>query len=359
MNIMEADSDSEAGVNEMSHSLFNIFSYEEWEQDPEVVTNIDRHSSCLCIGWPGPPSPPKLHPTVDRLGSVLLPWHLAVSRDASLIAALGNAVLEVWSNRENYSQQLVGRRWVERDMAPQWRHLVWTADRNLLLVVVEVCDTFGNQVYQLISPRLPFSQTGWADSIRSGLVSTSYTGVFFTEARVSELVLVDFSGQINSFYVSLTGYQEISSYSLDWSVTAATFCSCYSLLLTAGGPDHPLTGKSRLVGNAIHAGIVVLRLLNDSPQCVELLDDAEQSVLTSRAWLPALPFIASAPIQDFITKLSISSCGSRLAVLHQSGTIKLWLKPSLVLESSTRLEEQPLHDECNPQLLQVLPGGAV
>ena len=172
--------------------------------------------------------------------------------------------------------------------------------------------------------------------------------------QVSELILVDFSGQTNSFYVSLTGYQEMSSYSLGWSVTAATFCSCHSLLLTAGGPDHPLTGKSRLVGRASHAGIVALRLLNDSPHYVELLDAEEQSVLTSRAWLPDLPFISSAPIQDFITKLSISSCGSRLAVLHQSGTLSVWLIPSLVLESSTRLEEQPLQDECNPQLLQVL-----
>ena len=91
-----------------------------------------------------------LPPTVERLGSALLPWHLAVSPDASLIAVLGDAVLEVWSSRENYSQ-LVGRRGVERDMAPQWRHLVWTADCSLLAVAsssgaVEVCDTVGNQV---------------------------------------------------------------------------------------------------------------------------------------------------------------------------------------------------------------------
>ena len=174
------------------------------------------------------------------------------------------------------------------------------------------------------------------------------------DTQVSELVLVDFSGQINSFFVSLTGYQELSSYSLGWSVTAATFCSCHSLLLTAGGPDHPLAGKSRLVGRASHAGIVALRLLNDTPHYVELLDAEEQSLLSSRPWLPALPFISSSPSQDYITKLSVSNSGSRLAVLHQSGTLSVWLLPSLVLESSTRLEEQPLHDECNPQLLQVL-----
>ena len=166
-------------------------------------------------------------------------------------------------------------------------------------------------------------------------------------------MLVDFSGQINSFFVSLTGYQECSSYSLGWSVTAAAYCSCHNLLLTAGGPGHPLTGKSRLVGRASHAGIVALRLVNDSPYYVELLDAEEQSVLSSRAWLPSLPFISSTPTEDYIIKMSISNCGSRLACLHQSGTLSVWLVPSLVLKSSTRLEEQPLHDECNPQLLQV------
>ena len=33
--------------------------------------------------------------------------------------------------------------------------------------------------------------------------------------------------------------EQMSSYSLGWSVTSATFCSCRSLLLNAGGPDHP------------------------------------------------------------------------------------------------------------------------
>ena len=74
-----------------------------------------------------------------------------MSPDASLIAVLGDTVLEVWSSRENYSQ-LVGRRGqIERDMAPQWRHLVWTSDCSLLVIAsssgaVELCDTVGNQV---------------------------------------------------------------------------------------------------------------------------------------------------------------------------------------------------------------------
>jgi len=53
--------------------------------------------------------------------------------------------------------------------------------------LVEVCDTVGNQVYSLISHRIPASQPGWADTLRSGPVSGSYAGVFFTEARVRDI----------------------------------------------------------------------------------------------------------------------------------------------------------------------------
>ena len=77
----------------------------------QVVKSCDRFNSKLGSKWLGTPSPSVLLPKVEKLGSTLLPWHLAVSADASLIAVLGDTVLEVWSSRENYSQ-LVGRRGV-------------------------------------------------------------------------------------------------------------------------------------------------------------------------------------------------------------------------------------------------------
>jgi len=358
---MDSDSESEAGANEFNQILYDIVTYKEWEQEPEVVKTYDRHTR-LSSKWLSTPSPQVLPASVERLGSIQLPWHLAVSADASLIAVLSENALEIWSSRENYSQ-LVGRRQLERDSAPQWRHIVWTHDCSLLVMAnssgaVEVCDTVGNQVYQLISPRIEASQPGWADTIRNGPIHSSYAGVFFSEARVrdklwiSELILVDYSGHINSFLVSLTGYQELSSYFLGWSLTTATFCSPHNLLLTAGGPDHPLAGKRQLVGRASHAGIVVYRLINESPHYMHLLDSEEQGLLVSRVWLPSFPFVSSSPVQDFIIKMSISTCGSRLAALHQSGSLTVWQIPSMVLESSTKLVEQPLHDECNPQLLQ-------
>ena len=41
-------------------------------------------------------------------------------------------------------------------------------------------------MYHLISPGIPASQPGWADSLRAGPVGNSYAGVFFTDARIRD-----------------------------------------------------------------------------------------------------------------------------------------------------------------------------
>ena len=57
-------------------------------------------------------------------------------------------------------------------------------------------------------------------------------------------------------------------------------------------------------------------------------------------------------VQDHILTMAVSDCGGKLAAVHVSGTLSVWRLPSLVLESSSRLEEQPQYDEVNPVLLQ-------
>ena len=77
---------------------------------------------------------------------------------------------QVWSSRDNYTQ-LLGRRAVERDPAPHWRHVTWTRDCQLLGLAascgqLELCDTAGASMYHVISPRIAASQPGWADTVR-------------------------------------------------------------------------------------------------------------------------------------------------------------------------------------------------
>lgn len=258
-------SGSEIG-EEQEQILYDIVTYKEWEQDPEVVKKNDPVRS---LGWLGTASPGHLPPTVERIQGASLPWHIAVSKDGSFIAVLQELWLEVWSSREQYNT-LIGRRPVERDPAPQWRKLQWTDDASLLAVAqsngsVELCDTVGGSVYNIISPGIPASQPGWADTPRIGPSNNSYCGMFFASARLrekkwtSELLLVEFSGKISSFLVSHSGYQELSSYTIGWSLTSATFCHAHSLLITAGGGTCPLTGKRRLIGRASYQGILALR----------------------------------------------------------------------------------------------------
>ena len=359
---MTDSSDSELEEEEAQHILYDLVTYKEWEQEPEVL----KSEKTVRRGRGGPLAVPA---EVERLKSLSLTWQLCVSEDANLVAVLGDVTLEIWSSRESYTQ-LVGRRTVERDPAPHWRHVLWTKDCSLLALAdsagsVELCDTLGSRVYQLISPRIAASQPGWTDTARTGPVSTSYAGVFFTEVRLpdardgggwlSELVLVEVSGEVSSFLVSLSGYQELSRYSLGWSVSCASICTRLGILITAAGQNQPFASKRSLVGRASHdAGLVTFRLTNQSPHYVALLETDEQSLLSSPAWLrlPALPFLSSAPSHDFILAMSVSASGGRLAALHVSGSLSIWRLPSLVLESSSRLQEQPLYDEVNPALLQ-------
>ena len=167
---------------------------------------------------------------------------------------------------------------------------------------------------------------------------------------VSEMILVEVSGAVTSFLVSGSGYQELSRYDLGWSVTCAVVTTDLGLLVTAGADDHPLLSHRSLVGRASHAGIVALRLVNQEPHYVPLLDTEEQSLMSSGSWLRLLS--VSGKNHDYIVSMSVSGGGGRLAALHVSGSLSVWRLPGLVLESSSRLEEQPQYDEINPALLQ-------
>ena len=155
----DTEAESECSEEESSNILYDIVTYKEWEQEPEVQRNGDKSGpvsvSSLWRGSGQSTCPVPLN--VEKLKQLAISWHIAVSTDAGLIAILEDACLEVWSSKDNYTQ-LLGRRNIERDPAPHWRHVVWTRDCSLLALAwssghLEVCDTLGGHVYSLISPR--------------------------------------------------------------------------------------------------------------------------------------------------------------------------------------------------------------
>lgn len=370
----DTESDTEVSLEdngETKNILYDIVTYKEWEQEPEIQRNggPDRSHPASTVSrlWRSSGQmTPAVPASIEKLRAAGLTWQLAVSPDAGLMAVMGDTCLEVWSSKDNYTH-LLGRRPVEKDPAPHWRHVLWTRDCQLLALAsssghVEVCDTVGGHVYHVISPRIAASQPGWADRVRSGPLRTSYAGVFFTEVRlrdvtrdsgwVSELVVCEVSGAITSFLVSVSGYQELSRYDLGWSVTSAALCPTLGLLITSGSDACPLSCHRSLVGKASHAGLVTLRLVSQEPHYVLLLDEFEQSLLTSSSWLRLPSLLSPSPPTDPVLTMTVSECGGKLAAVHVSGSLTVWRLPSLVLESSSRLEEQPQFDEVNPALLQ-------
>ena len=122
------------------------------------------------------------------------------------------------------------------------------------------------------------------------------------------------------------------------------FCFyCYILLLLrcnyfcfycyfATTPASTTTCRRRLVGRASHQGIMALRLLNDHPHYLTMLDAEEQQEAHGVSWL-SLPFLSAAPTPDHILSMAVSPCGARLATLHMSGAVAVWALPSFTLES--------------------------
>ena len=101
---------------EATNILYDLVTYKEWEQEPEVLKS-DRPTPAVSQLWRGSRGAVLAVPAeVERLKSLSLTWQLSVSEDASLVAVLGDSLLEIWSSRESYTQ-LVGRRPVERDPA--------------------------------------------------------------------------------------------------------------------------------------------------------------------------------------------------------------------------------------------------
>ena len=100
---------------------------------------------------------------------------------------------------------------INKDPLPAYRQLCWSPDGALLAVTtsngqIDIFDSYGFMVYPIFSQKLPSREANHS-------VQHSYAGVFFSDIRVKsrdwifELILVDYSGKINSFLLSPSGYQ--------------------------------------------------------------------------------------------------------------------------------------------------------
>lgn len=380
MATQEEEKDTEVSENE--DLLYDILVYREWPQtsDPrsESVPEISYTSnqsgwfdwvprlgtSSGLVGCSSDPPQPVLSLLKSRSS-----WKFALSADGSLMAVVQDNLLEIFSSRDNFANGLSKVR-LQRDYQACLRQLEWSPDSSLLVLTsskgsVDLYDAYGYLVYSIFSQRLPQTSDSSSDSEVSHNNNTNnnyaYASAFFTDLRVKsrdwlcELILVDYSGRINSFLLSPSGYQEFSSFDLSnhylHGITAVSY-SCKHGLLCVAGPLNT-TSTSSMAGDEkgpSNYGLTTWRLLNETPHYdLVLPHDHKGFGKRKMSWLP--PRYTKLPAQDHIFNLQESPSGTLLCSLHCSGSIRLWRLPGLQLVQHWPLEVQPCHDDMNPTLL--------
>jgi hypothetical protein len=119
--------------------------------------------------------------------------------------------IQTRNDHKLYFQTPLSKIRINKDPLPAYRQLCWSPDGALLAVTssngqIDIYDSYGFVVYPIFSQKLPGRDA-------SHSVQHSYAGVFFSDIRVKsrdwifELILVDYSGRINSFLLSPSGYQ--------------------------------------------------------------------------------------------------------------------------------------------------------
>ena len=407
---MKGDSDEAANVSncadaenesETPNMLYDILVYREWPKtahDLQSFTTINANNKLFFAGpngtifkegqtgnsqtstWIQPYLPLKWTSTslnniplkVQALLDQRIAWKFSLSDDGSLLAVLQDHILEIFSSKDNFATAL-GRIPLSksngqsgRDPYPSFRLLTWSPDSSLLVLTsshgnVDIYDSYGFHVYSIFSSNLPRKEN--SNSQTGEYIGDAYVGAYFTEARIKsrdwlcELILVNYSGDINSFLLSPSGFQEFTSYTLmqDTSpflcngISSAAFSPKHSLLCTAWAVPNKSTTYTKEETASTH-GLVAWRLLNEAPFYTKAISSQDDT--KSSSWSPLNWFKSTDTTDLTIYALEESLDGNMLCALHSTGDISVWHLPSLRLHKKIPLENQPGFDDMNPNLLQ-------
>ncbi|XP_034245235.1 neuroblastoma-amplified sequence-like isoform X2 [Thrips palmi] len=340
-----------------SSILYELLVYSEWKQDPELPKRLSENQeglSSLLKNAFALRSCEFRHEQVERLLSWQQPWRLCVGDGGKVVALLQDSSLEIRSSRDEYSS-VIAKATLPKDLFPQWRRWCWSPDCTMLAVglsngAVRVYDLMGSNLFSIVPSMVQQEQT--FTSTRHSLASC-----FFLQARSSthkwssELVTVDYSGQLHSYLVSPTeGFQENHSFSFGVffrsGVTAVAYHPAHSLLFVAG----PVMsrGNMTLEESGDRVGLTTWRILNDHPfyQLVNQDKKYESTSLSSGLW--RIPYFGSKHQQSVIIRLEISPSARRIAALHSCGGISVWSLPGVRLLGYWPLVEQPDWNAQNP-----------
>ncbi|XP_060740193.1 NBAS subunit of NRZ tethering complex isoform X1 [Tachysurus vachellii] len=360
---MAADSILE---DEEENILYDLLINAEWPPETDTqARGLKEHSSSLISkAVTGPfrfilhylwysPSSSSLPPGLVRLATKQINWQLVLASNGKLLAVVQDQFVEMRSARDEFGS-IIGKCQVPKDPSPQWRKVAWSHDCALLAYAdstgtVRVFDLMGSELF-VIPPAVSFP--GDFSYAAAGLIFLEYTG---SAQWSAELLVITYSGQLRSYLVS-TGtnqsFQESHTFSFSThysnGVTAAIYHPGHRLLLVGG-----CRSDEGSTSTAARWGITAWRVLSGSPHYKHVTSYEDDVLASQRRGLFRMPtfrlFYRQNNEQDGVFRMSVSPNGAMLAVIHFSGALSVWDVPSLKQRSSWTQEEQPGHEEINPE----------
>ncbi|XP_077515994.1 NBAS subunit of NRZ tethering complex-like isoform X2 [Amblyomma americanum] len=357
------NSEDESRMETENNILYELLTYSEWQQEPEILSRaaIEKSEDAKGTGiwgWLGllATSMSGIPPAVQRLRSFHMEWHFVVGGDGKVLAILQDQSVEIRSSRDDYTT-VIGRGSVPRDPMPQWRRVAWSPDCSFLAVAlstgrVEFFDTVGSSLFYIPEPVV---------QIEGVLHDVSYAmaGMLFTEARVHktqwsyEFITVNYRGDLKSYLLSPSdGYRDNHSLSLasfyTKGVTSVLYHPSHQVIFVAGRSPLPQADGSS-GRSALEFGITAWRFLSDFPH-YKLVTTLSEDMLrmNPRRFFQKMSLYYKQP-EDTVYLLSISPSGTKMAAAHSSGALSVWSVPSLTRINFWQLEDLPKFDLLNPQ----------
>ncbi|XP_057624118.1 NBAS subunit of NRZ tethering complex isoform X2 [Chionomys nivalis] len=358
---------SPGSADEEETILYDLLVNTEWPPETEVQLRGSRkHGASFIITkairdhllflrqyiWYSP-APFLLPEGLVRLVNKQINWHLVLANNGKLLAAVQDQCVEIRSAKDDFTS-IIGKCQVPKDPKPQWRRVAWSYDCTLLAYAestgtVRVFDLMGSELF-VISPA----------SLFPGDLSYAIAGLVFLEYKASaqwsaELLVINYRGELRSYLVSVgtnQSYQESHSFSFSGhyphGINTAVYHPGHRLLLV-GGCETTEPGISK----ASSCGLSAWRVLSGSPYYKQVTSsrDTVTEVPKTLGLLKLLSvkfYTRQGQEQDGIFKMSLSPDGSLLAAIHFSGKLSIWAIPSLKQQGVWSQDEQPGHDELNP-----------
>ncbi|XP_075454502.1 NBAS subunit of NRZ tethering complex isoform X2 [Ascaphus truei] len=364
---MAAPSDSAASGSPDENILYDLLINTEWPAEPDVQPRGSREhgvSFVLTKAITGPvlymlqyvwysPAKFSLPSGLVRLVNKQISWHLVLTSNGKLLAAVQDQCVEIRSAKDDFGS-VIGKCQVPKDPNPQWRRVAWSPDCTLVAYAestgtVRLFDLMGSELF-VIPPTTSFP----------GDPSYAVAGLIFLEYKVSsqwsaELLVINYRGQLKSYLVSVgasQSYQESHSFNFGChysdGISSVIYHAGYRLLLVGGGETNE-DGVSK----ATQCGISAWRLLSGSPhykQVTNYEDDVGTALKKKGLWRIINFRLSNRHVteQDGIFKMSLSPDGTLLAAIHFSGKLTIWEVPSLKLQRDWPQSEQAGYDEINP-----------